>query len=69
MLGPAHDIPMIGKGRSTLDAPIEGIAEEMRIVVLLDQRPEQGSLYRSDLFSAGISSCKCRDDSTVESWR
>jgi Zn-dependent M28 family amino/carboxypeptidase len=57
MLGPASDIQMIGKGRSSLDGIIDGAAKEMGIVVVPDQMPEQGSFYRSDQFNfakAGI---------------
>jgi Zn-dependent M28 family amino/carboxypeptidase len=51
LLGPARDIQMIGKGRSTLDATIEGVAKEMSIVVVPDQMPELGFFYRSDQFN------------------
>jgi Zn-dependent M28 family amino/carboxypeptidase len=51
MLGPTRDIQMIGKGRSTLDGIVEGVAKEMGMVVMPDQTPEQGFFYRSDQFS------------------
>ncbi len=59
LLGPARDIQMIGKGRSTIDLTIDAIAKEMGIVVVADQSPEQGYFYRSDQFNfakAGIPS-------------
>ena len=57
LLGPAHDIQMIGKGHSSLDATVESIAKEMAIVVVSDLTPELGFFYRSDQFNfakAGI---------------
>ena len=57
LLGPARDMQMIGKGRSSLDVTIEGIAKEMGIVVVSDLTPEMGFFYRSDQFNfakAGI---------------
>jgi Zn-dependent M28 family amino/carboxypeptidase len=49
--GPTRDIQMIGKGRSTLDVVVEGVAKELGMVVVPDQAPEQGYFYRSDQFS------------------
>jgi len=59
LLGPARDLQMIGKGRSTIDRTIDAIGKEMGIVVVPDQSPEQGYFYRSDQFNfakAGIPS-------------
>lgn len=59
LLGLARDIQMIGKGRSTLDATIEQVAQEMNMVVVPDQSPELGLFYRSDQFSFAKAGIPC----------
>jgi Zn-dependent M28 family amino/carboxypeptidase len=49
--GRTHDIVMIGKGNSTLDEIVQGVANGQSRVVKADQEPEKGFFYRSDHFS------------------
>jgi Zn-dependent M28 family amino/carboxypeptidase len=49
--GRTSDITYIGKGKSSLDAVADQVAEYQGRVVKGDQFPSQGSYYRSDQFS------------------
>lgn len=50
ILGETRDFVPLGAERSTLRAVVEAVARERGLVVAPDQRPEQGSFYRSDHF-------------------
>lgn len=57
ILGETRDFVPLGSERSTLRAVVEAVARERGLTVSPDQRPEQGSFYRSDHFplaKAGI---------------
>lgn len=57
ILGQTRDFVPLGAERSTLRAVVEAVARERGMNVAPDQRPEQGSFYRSDHFplaKAGI---------------
>jgi Zn-dependent M28 family amino/carboxypeptidase len=59
ILGPTHDFVPLGAERSSLKAVIDAIARERSLRISPDQRPEQGSFYRSDHFpfaKAGVPS-------------
>jgi len=49
--GRARDIVYVGKGKSTLDDYVAGIARAQDRVVTPDQFPDRGHFYRSDQFS------------------
>ena len=49
--GRTSDIVMIGKGNSTLDEVVAGVAQGQRRTVKSDAEPEKGFFYRSDHFS------------------
>ncbi len=49
--GRTKDIVYIGKGKSTLDAVVEQVAQAQGRAVTEDQFPDRGSFYRSDQFS------------------
>ena len=49
--GRTKDLVYIGKGKSTLDAIVEQVAQSQDRVVTGDQFPDRGSFYRSDQFS------------------
>lgn len=51
ILGPTHDLQLIGSGKSSLDAVIQRIATWQSRVVTPDQFPDRGYYYRSDQFS------------------
>ncbi|MBI3668788.1 MAG: M28 family peptidase [Acidobacteria bacterium] len=51
VFGRTADIVMIGRGASTLDEVVEGVAREQGRTVKGDQEPEKGFFYRSDHFS------------------
>jgi Zn-dependent M28 family amino/carboxypeptidase len=51
VLGRTHDIVMVGKGASTLDAIVENIAQQQGRTVKPDPEPEKGGFYRSDHFN------------------
>jgi Zn-dependent M28 family amino/carboxypeptidase len=50
ILGETRDFVPLGAERSTLRAVVEAVARERGLTVAPDQRPEQGSFYRSDHF-------------------
>jgi Zn-dependent M28 family amino/carboxypeptidase len=49
--GKTRDITFIGKGKSDLDAIVEGYAKLQGRIVLPDQLPDRGFYYRSDQFN------------------
>ena len=49
--GKTRDIALIGFGKSNIDALVKEIAKSQNRKVLPDQKPEQGSFYRSDQFN------------------
>ena len=49
--GRTRDIVMIGRGNSTLDELVAGVAGEQGRTVNADPEPEKGFFYRSDHFS------------------
>ena len=51
IIGPTHDINVIGMGKSDLDELVAGIARWQNRVVTPDQFPDRGYYYRSDQFS------------------
>ena len=50
ILGQTRDFVPLGAERSTLRSVVETVARERGLTVSPDQRPEQGSFYRSDHF-------------------
>lgn len=50
VLGRTRDIVMIGRGNSTLDEAVDGVAREQGRTVKPDPEPEKGYFYRSDHF-------------------
>jgi Zn-dependent M28 family amino/carboxypeptidase len=50
VLGRTRDIVMIGRGNSTLDEVVEGVARDQGRSVKSDPEPEKGYFYRSDHF-------------------
>jgi hypothetical protein len=51
IIGPTHDVNVIGLGKSSLDRLVEGVARWQRRVVTPDEFPDRGYYYRSDQFS------------------
>lgn len=51
IIGPTHDVNVIGLGKSNLDGLVEGIARWQKRVVTPDEFPDRGYYYRSDQFS------------------
>jgi Zn-dependent M28 family amino/carboxypeptidase len=51
ILGPTHDVNVIGYGKSTMDQIVQRIASWQNRVVTPDQFPDRGYYYRSDQFS------------------
>ncbi len=51
VLGRTSDLVLIGRGSSTLDDLVEGLAREQGRTVKPDQEPERGFFYRSDHFN------------------
>jgi Zn-dependent M28 family amino/carboxypeptidase len=51
IIGPTHDVQVIGSGKSTLDTIVNRIATWQNRVVTADQFPDRGYYYRSDQFS------------------
>jgi Zn-dependent M28 family amino/carboxypeptidase len=51
IIGPTHDVNVIGLGKSNLDELVEGIARWQKRVVTPDEFPDRGYYYRSDQFS------------------
>jgi Zn-dependent M28 family amino/carboxypeptidase len=49
--GRAKDIVFVGKGKSSLDAIVEAVAQTQGRVVTPDQFPDRGHFYRSDQFN------------------
>src|SRR6478609_8241063 len=49
--GRARDITQIGKGKSSLDAIVAGVAARLHRTVQGDQFPDKGTFYRSDQFN------------------
>jgi len=50
ILGPTNDFVPLGADRSTLEEIVQAVARDRGMRVAPDQRPEQGSFYRSDHF-------------------
>ena len=50
VLGRTRDIVMIGRGNSTLDEVVDGVARDSGRSVKADPEPEKGYFYRSDHF-------------------
>ncbi|MBA2733550.1 MAG: M28 family peptidase [Acidobacteria bacterium] len=64
ILGLTRDFIPLGAERSTLRAVVEAVARERGLTVAPDQRPEQGSFYRSDHFpfaKAGVPSISLKE--------
>lgn len=51
ILGPTHDVVVIGRGKSDMDKAVEALASWQGRVVVGDQFPDRGYYYRSDQFS------------------
>ena len=51
IIGPTHDVNVIGLGKSSMDSLVEGIARWQKRVVAPDAFPDRGYYYRSDQFS------------------
>ncbi len=51
ILGPTHDVVVVGRGKSDMDKAVESLAAWQDRVVVPDQFPEKGFYYRSDQFS------------------
>ena len=51
IIGPTHDVNVIGFGKSNLDELVDGIARWQGRVVTPDNFPDRGYYYRSDQFS------------------
>jgi Zn-dependent M28 family amino/carboxypeptidase len=66
VLGPTKDFIPLGAERSTLKAIVESVAKEMGLSVSPDDRPEQGSFFRSDHFpfaKVGVPSISLKEGS------
>src|SRR6476469_3016309 len=66
VLGPTKDFIPLGAERSTLKAIVEAVAKEMGLTVSPDDRPEQGSFFRSDHFpfaKVGVPSISLKEGS------
>jgi Zn-dependent M28 family amino/carboxypeptidase len=64
ILGPTRDFVPLGAERSSLKAVVETLARERGLRISPDQRPEQGSFYRSDHFpfaKAGVPSISLKE--------
>jgi hypothetical protein len=51
IIGPTHDVNVIGLGKSDLDALVEGVARWQGRAATPDHFPDRGYYYRSDQFS------------------
>lgn len=51
ILGPTHDVVVIGRGKSDMDNAVDALAGWQGRVVVGDQFPDRGYYYRSDQFS------------------
>jgi Zn-dependent M28 family amino/carboxypeptidase len=51
IIGPTHDVTVIGLGKSSLDELVDGIARWQQRVATPDQFPDRGYYYRSDQFN------------------
>ena len=51
ILGPTHDVVVIGRGKSDMDKTVDALAGWQGRVVVGDQFPDRGYYYRSDQFS------------------
>lgn len=51
IIGPTHDVNVIGLGKSSLDALVQRVADWQGRVVTPDEFPDRGYYYRSDQFS------------------
>lgn len=51
ILGPTHDVVVIGRGKSDMDKAVDALAGWQGRVVVGDQFPDRGYYYRSDQFS------------------
>ena len=51
IIGPTHDVNVIGHGKSNLDAIVEAVARGQKRRVTPDHFPDRGYYYRSDQFS------------------
>src|SRR5689334_18489713 len=66
VLGPTKDFIPLGAERSSLKAIVEAVAKEMSLTVSPDDRPEQGSFFRSDHFpfaKVGVPSISLKEGS------
>src|ERR1051326_3553315 len=66
VLGPTKDFIPLGAERSSLKAIVEAVANEMGLTVSPDDRPEQGSFFRSDHFpfaKVGVPSISLKEGS------
>jgi Zn-dependent M28 family amino/carboxypeptidase len=51
LFGEVTSVTMIGVEKTTFFPTVENVAKEMKLTIVPDQAPEQGSYYRSDHFS------------------
>jgi Zn-dependent M28 family amino/carboxypeptidase len=51
IIGPTHDVTVIGLGKSSLDDLVSGVARWQNRVATPDEFPDRGYYYRSDQFS------------------
>jgi Zn-dependent M28 family amino/carboxypeptidase len=51
IIGPTHDVTVIGLGKSSLDNLVSGVARWQNRVATPDEFPDRGYYYRSDQFS------------------
>jgi Zn-dependent M28 family amino/carboxypeptidase len=66
ILGPTNDFVPLGADRSSLEAIVQAVARARGLRVAPDQRPEQGSFYRSDHFpfaKVGVPSISLKEGS------
>jgi Zn-dependent M28 family amino/carboxypeptidase len=49
--GKTKDVTYVGKGKTTLDGPLDELARRQGRIVKPDQFPDRGAFYRSDQFS------------------
>jgi len=50
IIGPTHDVTVIGQGKSSLDNLVSGVARWQNRVATPDEFPDRGYYYRSDQF-------------------
>ncbi len=69
IMGLARDFVPLGADRSSLEAIVKKVAEEMGLRISPDTRPEQGSFYRSDHFpfaKVGVPSISLKEGDDFE---